>query len=95
MDHDSCLAYPQPSAPNAISGIKKKVMDVEVSGDPPSLYRLPKGCRYSDRCKYAFDLCRQKAPELAAVAGGREVACFLHHKVAKGELSVLDQKTDA
>ena len=70
-------------------------MDVEVSGDPPSLYRLPKGCRYSDRCKYAFDLCRQKAPELAAVAGGREVACFLHHKVAKGELSVLDQKSVA
>lgn len=75
--------------------IKKKVMDVEVSGDPPSLYRLPKGCRYSDRCKYAFDLCRQKAPELAAVAGGREVACFLHHKVTKGELSVLDQKSVA
>ena len=64
--------------------IKHKVTEVEVKGDPPSLYRLPSGCRYVDRCKYAFDLCREKEPALAApTAGGTEVACFLHHKITK------------
>lgn len=63
--------------------IDRKVTNIEVSGDPPSLYRLPKGCRYSDRCKHVFDLCREKEPALASVGGGREVACFLHHKTDK------------
>lgn len=62
--------------------ISKKVADVKISGDPPSFTDLPKGCRYSNRCKYAFGLCREKAPALAS-AGGREVACFLYHKEEK------------
>jgi oligopeptide transport system ATP-binding protein len=62
--------------------IGRKVTDVKIVGDPPSFTDLPKGCRYSGRCKYAFDLCREKEPALAEV-GGREVACFLHHRVAK------------
>ena len=62
--------------------ISKKVADVKISGDPPSFTDLPKGCRYSNRCKYAFELCREKNPALAP-AGGREVACFLYHKEEK------------
>ncbi len=62
--------------------ISKKVTDVKISGDPPSFTDLPSGCRYSSRCKYAFDLCREKRPALAS-AGGREVACFLYHKEEK------------
>ncbi len=62
--------------------ITKKVTEVKISGDPPSFTDLPRGCRYSNRCKYAFDLCREKDPALAA-AEGREVACFLYHKEAK------------
>ena len=62
--------------------LEKKVTDVKIAGDPPSFVNLPKGCRYSGRCKYAFDLCREKEPALVE-AGGREVACFLHHAVAK------------
>jgi peptide/nickel transport system ATP-binding protein len=60
--------------------IKTKVTDIGVTGDPPSLYRLPKGCRYSNRCKFAMQLCSVSEPALASVSGGREVACFLHHK---------------
>jgi peptide/nickel transport system ATP-binding protein len=66
--------------------ITKKVTDVKISGDPPSFTSLPKGCRYSNRCKYAFDLCKEKNPALAQV-GGREVACFLYHKQEKGPLT--------
>lgn len=63
--------------------ISKKIMNVEVSGDPPSLYNLPRGCRYSDRCAMVFNLCREKAPVLAPVEDGREVACFLHHQISR------------
>ncbi|MDG6913977.1 MAG: ABC transporter ATP-binding protein [Nitrososphaerota archaeon] len=59
--------------------ISRKVTDVKITGDPPSFADLPRGCRYSNRCKRAFDLCKEKEPALAA-AGGREVACFLYHK---------------
>lgn len=60
--------------------IRTKVTDVEVFGDPPSLYRLPTGCRYSNRCKFAMEICKEKEPALAFASSGREVACFLHHK---------------
>jgi oligopeptide/dipeptide ABC transporter ATP-binding protein len=72
--------------------IKNKVTNIGVAGDPPSLYRLPKGCRYSNRCKFAMQMCMVNEPELASVSGGREVACFLHHKVVKGEISKQQQK---
>lgn len=62
--------------------LAKKVTEVKVAGDPPSFTSIPMGCRYASRCKFAFDLCREKEPALAQV-GKREVACFLHHKVAK------------
>ncbi len=65
--------------------ITRKVADIEIAGDPPSLYRLPKGCRYSNRCKYVFDRCREKEPALSPVGPGREVACFLHHDVTREE----------
>jgi oligopeptide/dipeptide ABC transporter ATP-binding protein len=60
--------------------IQHKVTDIGVSGDPPSLYKLPKGCRYSNRCRFAMQKCSVSEPALASVSGGREVACFLHHQ---------------
>ena len=35
----------------------------------------PPGCKFSTRCPYATDLCRENRPQLATVATGREVAC--------------------
>jgi oligopeptide/dipeptide ABC transporter ATP-binding protein len=65
--------------------IEKKVTEVEVFGDPPSLYSLPSGCRYSNRCKFAMQICTQKQPALVKTASGREVACFLHHTEIKDD----------
>lgn len=65
------------------SDIAKKVAEVKISGDPPSFTNLPRGCRYSNRCKQAFDLCKEKEPSLVQV-GKREVACFLYHTDGKG-----------
>ena len=50
-----------------------------IKGMPPSLINLPKGCAFSTRCAYAFDLCREEAPPLRERAGtpGHVDACWL------------------
>jgi len=47
-----------------------------VLGDPPSLLRLPEGCRFRSRCPLAADVCRQQEPALEAIDGeGHLAAC--------------------
>jgi len=40
-----------------------------VEGDPPSLTRLPSGCRFRSRCPMAREGCQQEEPELRQPAG--------------------------
>jgi len=50
-----------------------------IAGTPPSLIRLPKGCPFAPRCRYAFDKCRTNTPPLATVFAdeGHQSACWL------------------
>jgi oligopeptide transport system ATP-binding protein len=48
-----------------------------INGVVPNPLKLPAGCRFSPRCPYAFDKCREKQPPLEQLAPGRYVACFL------------------
>jgi len=50
-----------------------------IAGSPPSLIRLPKGCPFAARCRYAFDKCRAETPPLATVYGDEDhrSACWL------------------
>ncbi|MFG0326738.1 MAG: ABC transporter ATP-binding protein [Phycisphaerales bacterium JB037] len=41
-----------------------------IKGIVPSLFELPKGCRFNDRCPIAFDRCINEEPEL--IPHGRE-----------------------
>lgn len=46
-----------------------------IEGNVPSIYALPKGCAFCNRCKYARPVCKSaKPPQLDL--GGRMVACF-------------------
>lgn len=47
-----------------------------IKGMVPSLYNLPKGCRFADRCPYAQDDCRQAYPSTENLRGIHKVACF-------------------
>jgi peptide/nickel transport system ATP-binding protein len=46
-----------------------------LKGEIPSPLDPPKGCKFSPRCPYATDKCRQERPVLSAIDGNRRVAC--------------------
>jgi oligopeptide/dipeptide ABC transporter ATP-binding protein len=51
---------------------------VPIDGNPPSLLKLPPGCSFNARCKYAKDICYRVVPELKPVhEEGRSSACHL------------------
>jgi oligopeptide/dipeptide ABC transporter ATP-binding protein len=52
---------------------------VQIPGQPPSLLRPPKGCRFSPRCPYVFDRCRREDPRLMPLSDRPDhlQACFL------------------
>lgn len=47
-----------------------------ITGRPPSLIDLPKGCRFADRCPARFDKCVQDPPMVEK--DGRKVKCWLY-----------------
>jgi len=47
-----------------------------ITGQPPSLINLPKGCRFAARCPFRFDKCDQEPPVFNR--NGREVKCWLY-----------------
>jgi peptide/nickel transport system ATP-binding protein/oligopeptide transport system ATP-binding protein len=47
-----------------------------IGGQVPSPLEYPRGCRFRDRCRYAFDRCRREHPPLYEV-DGRRARCFL------------------
>ena len=50
---------------------------VPIVGNPPSLVKLPEGCSFNPRCKYAKDICFKKIPELRVISINHRVACHL------------------
>jgi peptide/nickel transport system ATP-binding protein len=50
-----------------------------IVGTPPSLLNPPVGCRFYDRCPFAFERCREEPP-FEEVVPGHFVACWLRTK---------------
>ncbi|MEX2217201.1 MAG: ABC transporter ATP-binding protein [Phycisphaerales bacterium] len=46
-----------------------------IEGIVPSLYDLPKGCRFADRCKWKQARCESEEPHLLTGDDGRQVRC--------------------
>ena len=51
-----------------------------IPGAVPHPLALPKGCKFSTRCKYATAKCIEEEPELLEVAPGQKVRCFYPQK---------------
>ena len=47
-----------------------------IGGMVPSLFELPAGCPFQNRCPRASDECRAARPPMQTVAPGHKVACF-------------------
>ena len=51
-----------------------------IPGAVPHPLALPKGCKFSTRCKYATAKCIEEEPALLEVAPGQKVRCFYPQK---------------
>jgi peptide/nickel transport system ATP-binding protein len=47
-----------------------------IDGVVPSLFELPAGCRFQDRCAFEEDQCAREKPALSKEANSRTVRCF-------------------
>ena len=45
-------------------------------GMVPDAGKMPQGCHFHPRCKYATDRCRREHPPLTTLPDGRQVRCF-------------------
>jgi oligopeptide/dipeptide ABC transporter ATP-binding protein len=63
-----------------ILGIGKKQRRLStIAGVVPSLFKLPQGCLFNDRCSATFNECCQEAPPIIDLGNGHIVRC---HKYA-------------
>jgi oligopeptide/dipeptide ABC transporter ATP-binding protein len=47
-----------------------------IEGAPPALHRLPGGCRFAPRCRYAEARCQSEYPPSFQVGPAQEAACW-------------------
>ena len=65
------------------AGKRGATLDV-IRGSVPRLTGEFIGCRFADRCDYAWDLCRRVAPDLYEAGGGQLARCHLYGADAAG-----------
>lgn len=63
------------SLPKAGQTKKNKLEPIE--GSPPDMLNPPKGCPFSDRCKYVMDICKEKLPPDYLINPGHKSKCWL------------------
>ncbi len=52
-----------------------------IEGQPPDLMRLPPGCAFASRCRYAIPRCASEVPPLLPVKAGHEAACWVSDRL--------------
>lgn len=74
--------FEQPKHPytqGLLESLTRADQDVEeltsIKGTVPSLEQMPSGCRFSNRCPYSCEKCRQEHPELIKQDNGSLVRC--------------------
>jgi len=68
-----------PYSQKLMASVPRLHSDIEpefITGRPPSLINLPKGCRFADRCFARFEKCDEDPPVIEKE--GRKVKCWLY-----------------
>ena len=52
---------------------------VTIPGTVPSIFNIPSGCTFHNRCPYARSICAAEAPQMQ-IAEGREILCWRYHE---------------
>jgi oligopeptide transport system ATP-binding protein len=62
---------------NSTPHVESKVSRLNsITGSPPNLEHLPRGCPFHPRCAYRFERCFAEVPQLLEFGeGGRKKAC--------------------
>ncbi|MDG6913976.1 MAG: ABC transporter ATP-binding protein [Nitrososphaerota archaeon] len=60
------------------SGFKGERRIEQIPGSPPDILRLPSGCRFNPRCKFAMERCRSEETSLKEMEKDHFVACHLY-----------------
>jgi len=47
-----------------------------IEGQPPSMMRLPPGCRFSPRCPESMDICKEQEPPEIKLSENHTVSCW-------------------
>jgi oligopeptide/dipeptide ABC transporter ATP-binding protein len=55
---------------------KKDERLFSIEGQPPSMMRLPPGCRFAPRCTVAMDICKQQEPPEVKLSANHTVSCW-------------------
>jgi peptide/nickel transport system ATP-binding protein len=63
------------SIPHFETGHRLKTLQT-IPGLVPSLFKLPQGCRFQERCSQVTETCKSSEPKLENLRGSHRVACF-------------------
>jgi oligopeptide/dipeptide ABC transporter ATP-binding protein len=55
---------------------KKDERLFSIEGQPPSMMRLPPGCRFGPRCNVRMDICKEQEPPEIKVSDNHSVSCW-------------------
>lgn len=64
------------SVPNPNTLVKERLKPID--GQPPDLFKPPKGCPFYARCSHAMKVCENNRPPLYEISKGHEAACWLN-----------------
>ena len=66
--------------------VRKEKLD-PIEGVPPDLVRIPPGCSFRPRCRFAVDRCAEEIPPLLPVANNHTSACWEWERVVQATQS--------
>ncbi|MFR1708605.1 MAG: ABC transporter ATP-binding protein [Clostridium sp.] len=81
------------SVPNPNTLVRERLRPID--GQPPDLFKPPKGCPFYARCKYSMEVCREHRPGYYEISQGHKSACWLNDKRSpKVETPIKRRKED-